>query len=237
MIEKNFITPQILADLDKINKDCIRMHVPPPPTIFVECKVEHQNSGDIYLIQREKCNSWNRNFYNHLAGQMLALSSNTGGTTFGNGALPIKDTSNLTWQSSTVCAYATTASTIVGPQGAYYGIVVGTGTGAESFDGYVLGTPIAHGNAATQLSYTAQTATSGSFDDGTNVWSASLVRVFNNNSGSTIAVSEVGLYRWITPASSERSIMIDRTLLSSAVNVLNGYKLTVTYTITLQFPE
>lgn len=200
---RNFITEEVLSDLDKLNKDCIRMHVPPPPTIFVECKVEPIEGGEPILIQKEKCNSWNRNFYNYLASQMLCLSSATGGTSFANAQLPMKNTAGTIRSSSTVTSNCSAPTDTVGAVGtASQGIVVGTGTGAESFEGYVLGTPIAHGNSATQLSYTAQDATVGSFNDGTNVWSAIMVRVFNNNSGGTIAVSEIGLYRSITAYSA-----------------------------------
>lgn len=72
------------------------------------------------------------------------------------------------------------------------GIILGTGTNAVAIDDYKLQTPIAHGSGATQLNYKATT-----FDPFRvigSVASFKIKRQFENLSGSTITVTEAGLY-------------------------------------------
>jgi hypothetical protein len=121
---------------------------------------------------------------------------------------------------------------------------VGTGTTAESFEHVALVTPVAHGNGAGQLSYTAQSATSVSYNAGTRVWTATYARILNNNSGGSITVAETGIYGVNTSntgnlsngAASTNPYMLCRDLLGATVAVANAGQLTVTYTITLTFP-
>lgn len=75
---------------------------------------------------------------------------------------------------------------------ASYGIVVGTGTGAEGNDNYALDTKIAHGAGAGQLQYHV-TDHSRSAVVGINV-EYQIRRTFHNASGSTVTVYEVGVY-------------------------------------------
>jgi len=72
-----------------------------------------------------------------------------------------------------------------------YGILLGTDNTAVTLSDYVLGTKIAHGVAATQLSYGAH---SNNFaqPDGSNV-DLVLIRLFTNSSGGDITVEEMGL--------------------------------------------
>ena len=71
------------------------------------------------------------------------------------------------------------------------GILVGTNNTAVSLDDYALGTKIAHGAGAGQLEY-AQMSFTWPDIDGSNVDCANFRR-FDNNSGGSITVEEVGL--------------------------------------------
>ena len=83
-----------------------------------------------------------------------------------------------------------------------YGILAGTGVGAESSEDYALGTKIAHGIGAGQLSYGATTNTTGTITGGKRF---TVSRTFTNLSGASITIQEVGLavlqdtkyYLWI----------------------------------------
>jgi len=113
-----------------------------------------------------------------------------------------------------------------GPAGnANYGPVVGTGTGAFSWDNYALTTLIAHGTGAGQLSYGATTfnapATSG------NDRYYEVIRTFQNNSGGDITVNEIGLYA----TNGTYYWCFARDVLGTGVTVPNGQTLTVTYKI------
>jgi len=110
----------------------------------------------------------------------------------------------------------------------YRGIVVGTGTGAESNTNYCLGTQIAHGSAANQLNYGVQSIVPTQVV-GANV-DLVLSRVFTNNSGASITVTEIGVYAYITATSTQTGCII-RDLLAAGVAVGNGQQLTVSYTL------
>jgi hypothetical protein len=68
------------------------------------------------------------------------------------------------------------------------------------------------------------------YTSATKTWVATLIRVFNNNSGASIVVAEAGLL-------GSGSTLLSRDVLGSTVTVANGGQLTVTYTISRAFPE
>jgi len=105
-----------------------------------------------------------------------------------------------------------------------YGIVVGTGTGAESNIDNALGTQIAHGTGSGQLSYGAMSYTTTAVV-GANV-DLIATRTFNNGSGASITVQEVAIYAY----GALYIFCIVRDL-TGAVAVANGQTLTVDYTL------
>lgn len=235
---RNLITPEIREDLAKIDADCIRLHVPPPPVVFVRCEVSDMETGEVELVQEEKANSFNRNYYNCLIG-MAMFGSVAADTTFGAGHLNVKDTAAAVTSLSN--GNATTFSTALNARGnvtdATQGIAIGTGVGAESFEGHVIGTLIAHGTGAGQMSYAAGATSDSSYTAGTKKWTQTFTRVFSNTSGNTINVSEVVHYQAMQPGGAGwKYIMHDRTVLGAAVAVANNKKITVTYTYEMTFP-
>jgi hypothetical protein len=102
------------------------------------------------------------------------------------------------------------------------GIVVGTSDLAWSIEQYKLDSKISHGNGSGQLLYGVTTV-----DDVTpmtNGYRIFVSRVFNNNSGSSVIVKEVGIYCGV-PA------MFARDVLTAPVEVQNLQSLTVRYCI------
>ncbi|MBL8484123.1 MAG: hypothetical protein JNJ60_18140 [Rhodocyclaceae bacterium] len=110
----------------------------------------------------------------------------------------------------------------------------GTGTTAESFEHFALAALVAQGTSSGQLSYQATVNGGQSYNAGTKVWTSTLARILNNNSGGTIVVAETGIYA--NQANGATNHMIERSLLGATVSVLNTGQLTVTYTMTLTFP-
>jgi len=98
------------------------------------------------------------------------------------------------------------------------GIVVGTGTDAEDPLNYILTTRIAHGNSAGQLYYTASETLVQSWVTGVVTMSRS--RYFNNNSGGSITVNEVGVYS---------TYLVCRDKLGTGVVVPDTGQLKITY--------
>lgn len=196
-----------------------KLGVPLPPKVMI--KLESTLNGKLIDRFEGPAHSWVRNFYNSLFSTCIGYT--LAGATYGEGYM-----TNKTYNAS-VGNYAA-FPTVAGAGDAVGGIVVGTGSGAESFESYDLSARVAHGASAGQLSYTAQNATTIAYTSGTKTWEATLLRIFNNNSGGSIIITEVGIMSQIGDA------LACRDLLGSSVTVANGGQLTVTYTISKVFP-
>jgi len=111
------------------------------------------------------------------------------------------------------------------------GILVGTGTTAKSNTDYALATQIAHGTGSGQLSYGSQAFTQPAVV-GANV-DYVLTRTFQNGSGASITVNEIGFAVGEATAAPTTTTgrLIIRDVLAAGVAVGNGQTLTVEYTI------
>lgn len=118
------------------------------------------------------------------------------------------------------------------------GIVIGTGVIPESFNSFQLATQIAHGVIAGTMSYAQQATTVATWVGGTTrQFTSQMSRVFNNNSGSSIVVSETAIYDNLTISGGSGNVcMRCRDLLASPVTVVNAGQLTVTYTVVVTWP-
>lgn len=233
----NHITEDERKTLNRITDDCKKIHILQPPKCFLSLDL-HSKDG-VHLEHQEMLSkSWVRNFYNALACISMGLNANNFGSTYGAGQL------NPTKTNGTVSTYnagilpninITLDNFYFGESGiTTQGIVIGVGTGAESFEDYALGTLIANGTGAGQMTYAGQSKTS-SYDPGTKKVTAVHTRIINNNSGGDINVSEVAWYAFLY-CNGPINIMLTRDLLSTAVTVANTAQLTVTYTIELTYP-
>ena len=203
------------------------------------------------LIQRykQRSHSWTRNAYNHLFSNMC--SKNATAATFGAGHVSFKDTGGTVRGSTSYGAiitqlgtptsgdYESTYGVKRGAGGDTSGIVVGSGTNAESFEDYVLQTLIAHGEGEGQLAYVASEAHSVSYTAGTKVLEDELVRYFNNNSGAAIDVNEVGMIFWMYAPFylSAQTILLARDKLGATVSVPDTGQLKVLYSLSLTYPS
>lgn len=215
----------------------------PCPQAFVTLEARSPD-GELLDRNHQRSRTLNRNYWNFLFAEMAAqFGSATGNTssvftsgavwsaTFGAGALTVKTiaAASLAPADTRLSAgQASAGSTATG-------IVVGTGTTAESFEGSALATICANGTAANQFSYAAQSAQAPTYNSGTKTWTILHTRVLNNNGTGSIVVTETGMYGGYN-ASGQVSIMTSRDLLASSSTVLAGGQLTVTYTFTLTFP-
>ena len=193
----------------------------PVPQLFLSLEVT--KDGEVLETYKDRSRTWNRMFWN----SVFCLWSNTlSDTTLGTGHLGGKTYTG----SAAYCGYA--MPNVVGPAtNDTLGIVIGTGSAVEDFDGYALTTRILHGNSSLKMSYALQNTTTASYDAPSLTWTATLARIFNNNSGASIIVAETGIY-----VSQSYTIMTVRDVLAPAVTVTNGSQLTVTYNMTLTLP-
>jgi hypothetical protein len=107
-----------------------------------------------------------------------------------------------------------------------YGIQVGTGTNPVTISDYKLQTQIAHGTGAGQLSYQAVNVSGPTEDSNQSYFT--ITRNFNNGSGGTITVQEIGLV--IYNSSNTYYFLFARDL-TGAIDVLNGKTLVTVYTL------
>lgn len=159
--------------------------------------------------------SWVRNAYNTCAYLLLDLTTSAG--SYGDGYINVKFTNGST--------IATPAGwTWAGGAGVATGIVVGTGTTAFDFEDVALDTQVVNGTGAGQLTHTATDTITDAFVG--DVVTTTGSRTFNNNSGDTIDIEEVGLYTF-----NNGSAMAARDVLGATVSVPDAGQLVVTYEI------
>jgi hypothetical protein len=196
----------------------------PMPTLHIHTRVE--KNGIILSDNHQVGHSWVRNAYN--AYNIMMLDSvpttylfvrNTDGN-FCTTARPY----NRYFAHAGYGYYSTENAET-------HGVIVGTGTTAFDLDDFRLDAVITHGNTTGKLYYQKQVAPvttySGDPDFTENILHK---RVFNNNSGATITVNEVGLV-WKTSYDEYKTLM-SRDVLDTPAVVLNGAQLTVTVSIT-----
>jgi hypothetical protein len=209
----------------------------PVPQTYLEVKVL-DNQGRTIHAHRQRSHSWNRNAYNWFYSQFGQLQNV--GSTFGPGAITIKDTGGSI-RVANVCIFINTPWLGYKANAGQYdrGIIVGSGNEAEAFDCYSLQSVISHGTGAGQLDHAASDLPLRSWNDSSRIFSATLARFFNNNSGGDVDVNEVGLVAGAIRAdsASDRCALVSRDVLASTVTVPDTGQLKVTYTIEIAYPE
>lgn len=235
------LDPQEEKRFDDLKAMCRELKVPAPPEIMIGLKV-HDHNGMLTFDDVQRGHSWTRNYWNFLFSQ--SCSAGLGGVaSFGAGYMSNK-TTGASLQSSAntiICSYGKdlTAGDGVGivctKAYSIQGIVVGTSGAAFSVDHYTLQGLISTGSGGGQLNYVAMGVGSISYNAGTKLWSRNLSRIYNNNSGNSITVSETGLYAQTDQSGTSGYSMEERSVLNPTVAVANGAQLTVTYSISMDF--
>ncbi len=225
-----------LAELIKLGK---RLGVPIIQA-FLELEVR-DNQGKVIARHRQRSHSWVRNAYNQLVSQLMGI--NCLDVTFGAGKITLKETDG------NICSFArciSIAGSTSDPEAVGYayragagidtfGILVGSGVTAETFEDWFLDTQIANGVGAGQLSYVEADAPVKEYTPATKVYQVKHIRYFNNNSGESIDVKEIGLVT-SGDVGGVRVWMNARDLLPSPVAVPDTGQLKVTYTLEITYP-
>jgi hypothetical protein len=108
--------------------------------------------------------------------------------------------------------------TVLGASGEAWGIVVGTGTTAVAITDYALGTLVAHGTGAGQLSHGAVSIGTVPTTSGSKRY-FTINRSFTNNTVSNITLDEVGLY--IRNTIGSWTFCMERSLKNHTINAGN----------------
>lgn len=219
----------------------------PAPQATLEMQVTMPD-GAVVHHHKQRSHSWTRNAYTLMFCQLCAV--NIVDNTYVSGKVCVKNTVGTanSYANPFTTGYVTGTSYIFSqasegggyrcPAGsAAYGIVVGTDDTAESFQDYVLIAPIANGNGAGQMAFSAQELYVVTWTPGTLTMSTDHVRYINNNSGGLITVKEVALYQRCNVSSSPYYYCQSRDVLGAPVDVPDMGQLKVTYVISLVYPE
>jgi len=205
---------------------------------FLELEVRNKD-GKLIQGHKQRSHSWVRNAFNLMFTQLAARAA--GDSTFGAGLLSARGTDGtVRWGA----AIEIEAFGVDHPDFGYRapaavttkGILVGSGTAAESFEDFRLQTPIAEGAGAGQLNHVASEPSSITWDSVGRVFRNAFARFFNNNSGGSITVNEVGLVGRLTLGGFHINALVSRDVLPTTVTVPNTGQLRVTYTISLTYP-
>lgn len=227
----DLITQKEIDTMKRIDEDCKRLHIMPPPKSFltIEVKSEEKIKEKITTLSK----SWTRNAYNQLTQQLLGLHANDYGVAdYVAGGLYQKYTSGSTTADDYTTLLQSSNPWSGVANNSTYGLVVGTGNTAETFNDYVLASQCVHGTGTNQFTHGAGNIL-GSWNGTTKKWTATMTRGFFNQSGATISVAETGIYVY---KAASQILLYNRDVLSPAVDVANGDTITVTYTIETTFP-
>jgi len=112
------------------------------------------------------------------------------------------------------------------------GIVIGTGTATPTPEDYELGNQIANGTGSGQMTYNSPSFTNPAVSG--NTTTMTITQTFNNQSGASITVSEVGITaETLNNSGGTNYVLIVHDLLSSPITVANLSILQVIYTISV----
>jgi hypothetical protein len=118
-------------------------------------------------------------------------------------------------------------------------IQVGSGSRSNPYSAYSLAAPIANGSGAGQLTYGSATLPISITING-NIAYFYIIQTYNNISGGTVTITEVGIIAYLTLANyfNTNVYKIGNTLiwydvLSSPISVPNGGSVTIYYTFTV----
>jgi hypothetical protein len=216
---------------------CRELRLPSLPEIHIGFKV-HDKTGILIFDDIQRGHSFTRNFWNYMFSTQADAYS-FGDSTYVAGKLSARQVGGtIVGGANNQCARNSFSYNGGGIENAVtgnYGIILGTGTTAFSVNDYKIETKITPGNGANNMLYTSMGVPSPSYNAGSKVWTNELIRIFNNNSGDVITVTETALYHQNYMYGSLSQYCMERTVLAAAVSVANGAQLTVTYTISMDF--
>jgi len=192
--------------------------------------------GKRELVIDRHCRSYTRNMYNVYFYQ---LNLKELGSTYADGSNRCKhrngsslDVGNFAYKNN---VEAGNFGYISGPGVLGHGIVIGTGTTAESFDDYVIETVIAHGVGGGQMEYADMVAAQNEgWVGGGPYYFHEMERVMSNNSGGSITVNESVLY-WCG-LNSNYVFCVLRDKFGAGVAVADGESIAVNYELRQTYP-
>lgn len=213
----------------------------PIPGMFLRRQI-FLDGEEIFDSGRQRSDTVNRNHFNMMFCQAAAKDGDDSGS-FGTAFLSIKSTGGTIFAGNNAITLHTTlgydirdaSRGLLATAGSVLnGIVAGTSSGAEDFEGFALGTLIVNGSAAGEMDYSQSEL--HAVTNSTLTLKDTLIRDLNNNSGGSITAQETGIYTGIYVGGTQRQAMMTRDLTGGDV-VADAAQYRITYEITLVYPS
>jgi len=197
--------------------------------------VVRDSEGKVVKVHRQKSHSPTANFiglmlpltYFNVTGNSYTLT-NTGGSTYG-----YKPAINAGAQ---CISYPNSKN-----NNPSYIVMIQVGSGQQSnpYAAYSLAAPIANGSGTGQLVYGQPSIPSNITVSGSSAY-FTISQTFNNNSGGTVTITEVGIITYLQFSESGNysnqtfgQVLLWYDVLSSSISVANGGSVTIYYTFTV----
>jgi len=235
-----------LLYLAKINikdtiQDALKLHNNIDVRLTVTVK---DKDGKIIKQHKQHSHSFLMNFLAILGNLMLSPYNNYSNYYF------FVSTADTWWCYTPSSTVQNILTILDGANDSTYGILVGTGTATPTPNDYNLERQIQNGTGSGELIYGAHsispqvsttgiagqttTPTSGVLTPSGNVTSFQVSRTFQNQSGASITVSEVGIMAEATLNQNvTQYVLLIHDLLSSAITIPNNGVMAITYTISV----
>jgi len=197
--------------------------------------IVRDSEGKIVKVHRQRSHSPTFNFISLFLPLQYFINcncgvsvENTGGST--NGFIPCASSGcgNISYPNT-----ATNAPTYL------VMIQVGSGSQSNPYSAYKLASPIANGSGSGQLVYGTPSVSPSIYVSGNSAY-FTISQTFNNSSGGTVTITEVGIITQvqITYSNSTNTVNFGQLLvwydvLSSSISVPNGGSVTIYYTFTV----
>ena len=212
-----------LEEARKIQKDCIKQHLPCPPIAWWKAEIADKD-GKVEERIESKCNSYTRNGLNLIAQQAMYISAQyRSGTDFADGLMSYCDDKGQIFSTKSYLFSIKQVSNIV----------VGNSNLPESLNSTNIA-PISGLVGATLTQ-------SASFDNSTRKWNSSIQRDFTNSTLEDITITESGLTIILTAAGITLNIpdpyLVVRDVFEVPIVIPAGKTLLFTYNFELLYPE
>ena len=204
----------------ELQNELCDLHVP-SPVLSWSYEVRDKN-GKVKEKGIGKANSFVRNalnviaFYSGCAAKSI-LSTNT----FGNGIISLKDNTGAILNFKTYESF--------GMRDVFYDpdVIIGTATTAESLDSYALTEPTL---------VKGSTALATTFNATSKILTTVMSRLFTNNTGSSMNITEAGVYQSAYYYSSPYPYLLVRDLFT-AIALADGESIVWNYTFEVSYPS
>jgi len=198
----------------------IELPIHPIVVVWMKAEVHSQDRQLTKLYQRSHSflNAFIQAMYGMLNGSNVTIPD-------------VTNTGQSFWQtdSGSTTPLNIWASVNAGASDSTYGIVIGTGTTANSTSTYALASIISNGTGSGQMQYGAMSVSSLSISGST--ISIPLSRTMTNNSGATINVAEAGIYVRQQQGTTNLTWCWLRDLFSAVQAVANGNSITINWQV------